>query len=180
LNCPLLPSSCAPSAYVAPRSRLADSTRPPNDYLTGILEVTRFINFIFKADVSTYYPPSLEQAGVNPDLVRYGLVEHLVSVAIDVLGEEAFSKTLPFKDNMVLGAGKNGSPTSAGQSLLSLSLVLAAQGLVLMNEFRSTFQASSSRASSRQSCHLSATPLSLERPSPRFSPSWSTSASRVD
>ena len=58
----------------------------------------------------------------NLDLVRYGLMDHLVGLALDVLGQEAFGTMLMPTKDMVLGAGKGGAPTLAG-ALSPLALV---------------------------------------------------------
>lgn len=56
----------------------------------------------------------------NLDLVRYGLMDHLISVALDVLGEAAFGRVLLPTEDMVLGAGRGGAPTLAGILITTL------------------------------------------------------------
>lgn len=87
--------------------------KPSHEYQTGLASVAAFIGTLFKLDVMAYRPPSMEfEANLN--LVRYGLMDHLVGLALDILGEDAFGCVLlPTKD-MVLGAGKSGAPTLAG------------------------------------------------------------------
>ena len=98
------------------------NTRPSKPYLLGLLEVTRFINAILAESPAAYVPPTLE-FDCNLELVRYGLVEHLLSVATSTLGSEAFSTILPFSDETVLGAGRNGQPSAACESIYLLSLL---------------------------------------------------------
>jgi len=99
------------------------NARPSKPFLLGLLEVTRFINIILAENPAVYIPPALE-FDCNLELVRFGLVEHLLLVAISTLGAEAFSTILPFSDETVLGAGRNGQPSAACERLPSRLLLL--------------------------------------------------------
>lgn len=158
------------------------NTRPSKPYLLGLLEVTRFINAILAENPASYIPPTLE-FDCNLELVRYGLVEHLLSVAISTLGAEAFSTVLPFKDENTLGAGRNGQPSAACEStFLSRrdSFLPSKHKLVADPLIFSTPQASSSLVSSvgRSRQQTTTRPLdSLSSVSSRSSSTWESLAS---
>ena len=101
------PATCSPFAAAA---------KPSHEYQTGLAAVAALIGTLFKVDVMAYRPPSMETEA-SVDLVRYGLMDHLVGLALDVLGPEAFGRVLMPTKDMVLGAGKGGAPTLAGAPL---------------------------------------------------------------
>ena len=70
------------------------------------------MNSLLAEDPAVYLPPTLEFV-CDLELVRYGLVEHLLSVVVATLGEEALSTVIPLRDDMILGAGLNGYPSAA-------------------------------------------------------------------
>lgn len=102
--------------WLTRRILFAGDAPASKEYLDGLMEITRFIKQVLKTPPAIYLPPTLlhAQTSTYPDLVRYGLVEHLVSVAADVLGDGAFAAPLPLKDNKILGANKEGRTSVAG------------------------------------------------------------------
>lgn len=97
------------------RSRRKSVNEPPsNDYLVGLAAVGQTISNLFKHEPSSYLPPLVENE-TSPHLTRYCLVDHLISVARETLGDVAFGLVLKPKDEYVLGVDKNGAPSLAGQ-----------------------------------------------------------------